>query len=470
MIGTSRETVTRVLKGLKQEGWLEQEGKHYLVPAATRPRREARSEPQASEAERRLRRRRTRSLQAPAVPALEPPPGYADVTRHAGGAGRFAAWLLGSLSSGVVAIDRDGRLVALNAGAQRILGCPRADLDAALGRDCREVFAASPPSRGCCSTRSRRAAALARRARAGRRRRAAAGTIGFTLAPVRDAAARSAARLLFRDLDADRAQRRAGAAARAARRARRDGRGPRPRAPQSARGHGGAGRPAPAPPARSARGARARRRPPRRAAHSSRRPSPRASTSCGRWRSARSPVDVGELVEEALASRRRARRSRASRAPLRARCPGSCADEQLLRGVAGQPDRNAFEAMSGRRERPRAHRELCDAKPRARASASRALRPLGARGRRRPRGRAAAGAVREVAIAVSDTGPGHPRGAARADLLSRSSPPRSAARGSASRIAQKVVLGHGGSLELESAPRRGRDLPRPPARSRRGGA
>jgi CRP-like cAMP-binding protein len=32
MIGTSRETVTRAVKGLKQEGWLEQDGKHYLVP------------------------------------------------------------------------------------------------------------------------------------------------------------------------------------------------------------------------------------------------------------------------------------------------------------------------------------------------------------------------------------------------------------------------------------------------------
>ena len=31
MIGTSRETVTRVVKRLKQQGWLEQEGKRYLV-------------------------------------------------------------------------------------------------------------------------------------------------------------------------------------------------------------------------------------------------------------------------------------------------------------------------------------------------------------------------------------------------------------------------------------------------------
>ena len=31
MIGTSRETVTRVVKELKQDGWLDQEGKHYVV-------------------------------------------------------------------------------------------------------------------------------------------------------------------------------------------------------------------------------------------------------------------------------------------------------------------------------------------------------------------------------------------------------------------------------------------------------
>ncbi len=32
MIGTSRETVTRAIKLLKQEGWLEQSGKKYVIP------------------------------------------------------------------------------------------------------------------------------------------------------------------------------------------------------------------------------------------------------------------------------------------------------------------------------------------------------------------------------------------------------------------------------------------------------
>jgi len=32
MIGTSRETVTRAIKQLKQDGWLEQQGKRYVIP------------------------------------------------------------------------------------------------------------------------------------------------------------------------------------------------------------------------------------------------------------------------------------------------------------------------------------------------------------------------------------------------------------------------------------------------------
>ena len=33
MIGTSRETVTRAVKGLKEEGWLDQRGKQYIIAA-----------------------------------------------------------------------------------------------------------------------------------------------------------------------------------------------------------------------------------------------------------------------------------------------------------------------------------------------------------------------------------------------------------------------------------------------------
>jgi CRP-like cAMP-binding protein len=35
MVGTSRETVTRVVKDLKESGWLRQEGKRYHVPQAS---------------------------------------------------------------------------------------------------------------------------------------------------------------------------------------------------------------------------------------------------------------------------------------------------------------------------------------------------------------------------------------------------------------------------------------------------
>jgi len=34
LVGTSRETITRVIKELKEAGWLEQQGKCYLVPTA----------------------------------------------------------------------------------------------------------------------------------------------------------------------------------------------------------------------------------------------------------------------------------------------------------------------------------------------------------------------------------------------------------------------------------------------------
>jgi CRP-like cAMP-binding protein len=33
MIGTSRETVTRAVKRLKADGWLQQQGKRYVIPA-----------------------------------------------------------------------------------------------------------------------------------------------------------------------------------------------------------------------------------------------------------------------------------------------------------------------------------------------------------------------------------------------------------------------------------------------------
>ncbi len=112
----------------------------------------------------------------------------------------FPAWILGSLSSGVVAVDADGRVELLNAGAERILGAPpEAE---ARGRDCGDVLAGQPAVARLLrdALRGRRAvsrAELCLEAAGGR----PGGTIGFTLSPVQDedGALRGAA-ILFRDL------------------------------------------------------------------------------------------------------------------------------------------------------------------------------------------------------------------------------------------------------------------------------
>lgn len=114
----------------------------------------------------------------------------------------FASALVGSMRSGLVAIDEHGRLAALNAGAQRILGCPAGAAEAALGRDCREALEAQPTvSRLLLEAldgheRPSRAELVLEASGASSPR-----TIGFTLGAVRDAEGvlRGAA-LFFRDL------------------------------------------------------------------------------------------------------------------------------------------------------------------------------------------------------------------------------------------------------------------------------
>jgi len=111
----------------------------------------------------------------------------------------FALWLLGSLRSGVAAIDAAGRLRVLNAPARRILRIDPAGEP--LGRPCREVFAAQPVVAELLL------AALAGREAPSRAElvldaggAAPARTIGFTLAAVREGAELRGAALLFRDL------------------------------------------------------------------------------------------------------------------------------------------------------------------------------------------------------------------------------------------------------------------------------
>jgi two-component system nitrogen regulation sensor histidine kinase GlnL len=111
----------------------------------------------------------------------------------------FAAWVLDSMSSGVLAVDAAGDVAVLNAGARRILGLAE---DAAPGRPCREVLAGQPGVARLLEEALRRPGRLSRAELA-----LAAGasrpptSIGLTLWPVHDPAGRlRGAALLFRDL------------------------------------------------------------------------------------------------------------------------------------------------------------------------------------------------------------------------------------------------------------------------------
>jgi signal transduction histidine kinase len=114
----------------------------------------------------------------------------------------FASWMIGSMRSGLVAIDADGVVVGLSPDAGRILGCPEGPLETLLGRPCQEVLAAQP------AVLARLGEALDGRDRPSRAELVlesadgrAARTIGFTLFCVRDpsGAVRGAA-MVFRDL------------------------------------------------------------------------------------------------------------------------------------------------------------------------------------------------------------------------------------------------------------------------------
>lgn len=114
----------------------------------------------------------------------------------------FAARILGSLRSGIVGVDSSGIVVLLNAGAQRLLGCPEGSLRSALGRDCRNVFA-SEPALARLLVKAARGQQEMSRAELPLRNGAGAegGTIGLTLFPVHGARGqRCGAAMLFRDL------------------------------------------------------------------------------------------------------------------------------------------------------------------------------------------------------------------------------------------------------------------------------
>lgn len=110
--------------------------------------------------------------------------------------------MIDSLRSGLVAIDAQGAVVGLSPEARRILGCPEDTLESLLGRPCEEVLASQP------TLVARLREALDGRERASRAELVLdpvdghpARTIGFTLIPVRDSSevVRGAA-VVFRDL------------------------------------------------------------------------------------------------------------------------------------------------------------------------------------------------------------------------------------------------------------------------------
>jgi len=133
-------------------------------------------------------------------------PIHATVPRETAGlrdpAAPFERWIIDSMSSGVLGVDASGAVAAMNVGARRILGCPRDPSEPVLGRPCREVLATRPEVAGILLGALRRPHALSRAelllGAAGPGPRVA---IGFTLSPVRTSSgALGGVAMIFRDL------------------------------------------------------------------------------------------------------------------------------------------------------------------------------------------------------------------------------------------------------------------------------
>jgi nitrogen-specific signal transduction histidine kinase len=128
--------------------------------------------------------------------------GHSGLFRLGDPAERFDAWIVASMGSGVLGVDASGAVAVMNAGARRILACPSDPAERVLGRPCGEVLATRPQVARLLLDALRRPHALSRAElllEAGGQGPPV--TIGFTLSPVRDpSGGPSGAAMIFRDL------------------------------------------------------------------------------------------------------------------------------------------------------------------------------------------------------------------------------------------------------------------------------
>jgi len=354
------------------------------------------------------------------------------------------------MSSGVVAIDAQGQVAMLNPGAQRILGCPEGEPSDAFGKPCREVLSLQPTvARLLLETLDGRAALSRAELVLEGVRGELESTIGFTLTPVRDPAGEvRGAAIIFRDLtpfermdEQERLHDRLAALGQMAAGMAHEIRNPL------------AGM-------EIVTGLLKRRLSDRdderslvTQLQSEARSLARTVEECLEFvrpfSPERGPIDPEELVNQSLdTALKRSAFSGAIERAFDEELPQLNADVDQLRAVVTNLILNALEAMDGDAEVSEKRLVLglsCVAAP----SIDRSVR-VGIDGR----ASSDAAARREIVISVSDTGPGVP-----SELKEKIFYPFFTTKQSGSGVglatAQKIVAGHGGTLELDSGTVRG---------------
>jgi len=361
-----------------------------------------------------------------------------------------AKWILTSMSSGVVAIDAQGDVVMLNPGAQRILGCPDGEPGDAIGKPCLEVLCPQPTvARLLLETLDGRAALSRAELVLDGIRGELENTIGFTLTPVRDSDAEvRGAAIIFRDLtpfermdEQQRLHDRLAALGQMAAGLAHEIRNPL------------AGMEVVTGLLKRRLSDRDEERSLVTQLQSEARSLARTVEDCLEFvrpfSAERGPCDAEELVNQSLdTALKRCSFSGAIERAFDEELPQLNADVDQLRAVVTNLILNALEAMdadAGVSEKRLVLGLNCAVAP----ASDRAIR-VGTDGR----AASAAEARREIVITVSDTGPGVP-----SDLREKIFYPffTTKQRGSGVGLAtaQKIVAGHGGTLELESGTGRG---------------